>query len=316
MTARKLVTATAAALISTVVLAAPAVHAAEPKAEASGLLGGLNDLLSGTVGTVIDTSGGLVGQIDPTDGTLTGITGQVIGTVDATTGSIFDTTGNLLGTIDAATGQLLDPLGNVIGGILPPSTAPDNGGGGGGGGTPGSPSSPGANEVFGSSALSLALSASRTQRLATVARRGVSASTSCSASCGVLAAVGLDPRTARRLGLERGTQAAVAGTATGSAGRLAIRISSRTRRALSRALPTSRTRKSVRSKRIRAQRLSRSRSASTAERRKARRSYLRYRRIERRWIRSGRVKLVIAAVGMDARGRTTTIYRRSLVVKR
>ena len=314
MTARKLVAATATALISTVVLAAPAVQAAEPKAEASGLLGGLNDLISGSVGTVIDTSGGLVGQIDPTGGTLTDITGQVIGTVDATTGAIFDTTGNLLGTVDATTGQLLDPLGNVIGGILPPSTATDNEGSGGG--TPGSPTSPGVNEVFGSSALSLALSASRTQRLSTVARRGVSANTTCSASCGVLAAVGLDPRTARRLGLGRGTQASVAGTATGSAGRLAIRISSRTRRALSRALPTSRTRKSVRAKRIRAYRQYRSRSASKSQRSKARRSYLRYRKVERRWIRSGRVKLVIAAVGMDARGRTTTIYRRSLVIKR
>ena len=311
MTARKLVLTTAL-LVSAFALAAPGAHGAD--AQSSGLLGDANDLLAGTTGTLLDAGGQLVGEVDLTEGTLTGITGEVIGTVDSTTGAIYDTTGSLVGTIDATTGQLLDPLGNVIGGILPPSTATDNDGSGGG--TPGSPTSPGVNEVFGSSALSLALSASRTQRLGTVARRGVSASTSCSATCGVLAAVGLDPRTARRLGLGRGTQASVAGTATGSAGRLAIRISSRTRRALSRALPTSRTRKSVRSKRIRAQRLSRSRSASAAQRRKARRSYLRYRTIERRWIRSGRVKLIIAAVGMDARGRTTTIYRRSLVVKR
>ena len=311
MTARKLVLTTAL-LVSAFALSAPGAHGAD--AQSSGLLGDANDLLAGTTGTLLDAGGQLVGEVDLTGGTLTDITGEVIGTVDSTTGAIYDTTGSLVGTIDATTGQLIDSSGNVIGGILPPSTANDNDGSGGG--TPGSPTSPGANEVFGSSALSLALSASRTQRLATVARHGVSANTSCSASCGVLAAVGLDPRTARRLGLERGTQASVAGTATGSAGRLAIRISSRTRRALSRALPTARTRKSVRSKRIRAQRLSRSRGASAATRRKARRSYLRYRKIERRWIRSGRVKLVIAAVGIDARGRTTTIYRRSLVVKR
>ena len=217
--------------------------------------------------------------------------------------------------MDASTGLLLDPLGNIIGAVLPAS--PSGGGSGGTPGAPGNPSSPGAGTgVFGNSPLSLALSASRSQRLATVARRGLSATASCSATCGVLTAVTVDGRTAKRLGIGRGTQPVVVGTAITGAGRLPIRISSRARRALSAALPSARTRNSVRSKRLRAQRQSRSRSASASQRAKARRSYLRHRRTERRWISSGRVKFIVAAVGMDTRGRTTTIRRQSLVVRR
>lgn len=318
MTARKLLLTTAV-LASTLAVAAPSAQAAEapaqPKAQAA-LLGDLNDLLAGTVGAVLDQTGTLVGQIDPTEGTLTSLTGAVIGTVDVTTGSIFDTTGQLLATVDGATGLLLDPLGNIIGSVLP---AAPNSPSGGDGSTPG-PSAPGAGGgtggAFGTSPLTMALNASRTQRLSTVARRGVSARTTCSAACGILAAVSLDGRTAKRLGLGRGTQPVVVGTAIAGAGTLPIRISSRARRALSRALPSSRTRKSIRAKRARAFRKYRSRSASRSVRSKARRSYLRYRRIERRWISTGRVKFIVAAVGMDAARRTTTIRRQSLVVKR
>ncbi|MEX2194184.1 MAG: hypothetical protein WD844_02785 [Thermoleophilaceae bacterium] len=318
MTARKLVLTTAA-IASTLAFAAPAAQAAEApperKAQAAGLLTDINDLLAGTVGAVVDQTGTLVAQIDPTQGVLTDLTGQVIGTVDTTTGSIFDTTGQLLATVDAETGLLLDPLGNIIGAVLPATPSDPNTGGGGG--NPGTPAVPGANNgPFGNSPLSLALSASRTQRLATVARRGLSATASCSATCGVLAAVTVDGRTAKRLGLGRGTKPEVIGTAITGAGRLPIRISSRSRRALSAALPTSRTRKSIRSKRVRAFRKYRSRKASRSQRRKARSSYLRYRKIERRWIRTGRVKFIVAAVGMDPGGRTTTIRRQSLIVKR
>jgi hypothetical protein len=320
MTARKLVLTTAA-IASTLAFAAPAAQAAEtppePQAQAAGLFGDINDLLSGSVGTVLDQTGQLVAQIDPTQGTLTDLSGQVIGTVDSATGSIFDTTGQLLATVDASTGMLLDPLGNIIGAVLPTAPVGGGSGGGGGGSTPGSPDVPGAGAgPFGNSPLSLALSASRSQRLGAVARRGLSATASCSATCGVLAAVTVDGRTAKRLGLGRGTQPVVVGTAITGAGRLPIRISSRARRSLSRALPSSRTRKSVRSKRVRAYRQYRSRSASRSQRSKARRSYLRHRRTERRWIRSGRVKFIVAAVGMDTRGRTTTIRRQSLVVRR
>lgn len=283
MTARKLVLTTAA-IASALAFSASAAQAAEaspkPRAQAAGLLSDIN---------------GLLGQV----------------TVDDTTGSIFDTSGRLLATVDAETGHLLDPLGNII---LPADPA---GGGTRGAGTPGNPDVPGAGSgPSGTSPLSLALSAGRSQRLAAVARRGLSATASCSAACGVLAAVTVDGRTAKRLGIGRGTQPVVVGTAITGAGRLPIRISSRARRALSRALPSSRTRKSVRSKRVRAQRQYRSRTSSRSQRSKARRSYLRYRRIERRWISSGRVKFTVAAVALDTRGRTTTIRRQSLVVRR
>lgn len=231
-------------------------------------------------------------------------------TLESTTDSLLDSGGQLLGTLDPVTGTITDELGNVIGTITP--------GGGEGGTAPGAPGTPDAptGGTFGGSPLDLALSASRSQRFTSVARRGLSARTTCSATCGVLAALVVDRRTAKRLGLGNGSRQAVVGTAVTPAGRLPIRLSSRARRALSRALPTTRTRKSVRAKRIRAKRVYRSRNASTARRRAARRSYLRYRRIERSWARGGRVNVTVAAVGMDTNGRTTTIRSRRLVIKR
>lgn len=296
MTARKLVL-TATALLSALALQAPAAMAAgQPTAQAAGLLGETTDLLTQTTNTLLDEAGNLLGELDSTTGELTDLTGEVIGTLDSTTGTITDSTGEIIAILDPETGELSDPQGNTYGTVVPTAT--------GEGGGPGR------------AALTMALDASRTQRLSAVARRGVSARTTCSAACGILAAVSLDGRTAKRLGLGRGTQPVVVGTAIAGAGTLPIRISSRARRALSRALPSSRTRKSIRAKRARAFRKYRSRSASRSVRGKARRSYLRYRRIERRWISTGRVKFIVAAVGMDAARRTTTIRRQSLVVKR
>lgn len=318
-----LLTTTLAAVSSTTfAFAAPANAAADPvqmppapkvQAQSAGLLTDLNTLLAGTVGAVVDSTGQLVAAVDPTQGVLTDATGQVIGTVDGLTGQIFDASGQLLATVDAATGLVLDPLGNVIGSLLPtgqPSPGSPN--------QPQSPGSPGGGSggnPLGASGLTLALSASRSQRLSTVTGRGVLARTACSAACGVLAAVTIDGRTARRIGLGRGVQPVVVGTASsGSAGTLGIRLTSRARRALSRALPSSRTRRSVRAKKNRAQRKYRSARSASAKR-SARRSYVRYRNQERRFL-SGRAKLTVAAVAIDTRGRTSTTRRLSLTIKR
>lgn len=308
----------AARATGTAAFAAPAASAdpvqtpAPPQAESAGLLGDLNTLLGGTVGAVIDSSGSLVAAVDPTQGVLTDATGQVIGTVDGVTGQLFDTTGQLLGTVDAVTGQVLDPLGNIIGGLVPTGQPSP--------GSPGSPQSPGrpggsGGNPLATSGLTLSLSAGRAQRLSTVASRGVTARTECSAACGVLAAVTIDGRTARRIGLGRGVQPVVVGTAASrSAGSLGIRLTSRARRALSRALPSARTRRSVRAKKNRAQRQYRA-ARSAGARRAARRRYVRYRNQERRFL-SGRAKLTVAAVALDGRGRTSTTRRLSLTVKR
>ena len=317
-----LTTTLAAATSTTFALAAPANASADPvstppaptvQAQSAGLLTDLNTLLAGTVGAVVDSTGQLVAAVDPTQGVLTDATGQVIGTVDVLTGQLFDTTGQLLATVDGVTGIVTDPLGNIIGGILPTGQAP------GSTGAPGSPQSPGSpgtgGNPLGASGLTLALSASRSQRLSTVASRGVVLRTACSASCGVLAAVTIDGRTARRIGLGRGVQPVVVGTAsTGSAGNLRVRLTSRARRALSRALPSARTRRSVRAKKTRAQRQYRSARSAPAKR-AARSRYVRYRNQERRFL-SGRAKLTVAAVAMDTRGRTSTTRRLSLTVKR
>lgn len=333
MTARTLLPTTAIAC--TLALAAPAQAdasttyqpappqaqaAATQQAQASGLLKNLNEFLRGTVGALLDTTGQLVAQIDPTQGVLTDAIGQVIGTIDQLTGAVFDVTGQLLGTIDSATGAVLDPVGNVIGGIIPvlPSDPAGGSGGGSGGGnatTPSAQDAPAARPN-GSSNLTMAFSASRTMRLSTLVNRGVRAGASCSSRCSVLAAVSVDRKTARKLGLTRGSSPVVIGSASGTPGTLAIRVSSRAARALTKALPSSRTRRSVRSKRIRAYRAYRSKKASKAARRKARRSYLRYRKTERSWIRSGRVKITVSAVGLDPSGKTTTLQRRSIIVKR
>ena len=321
--ARKLAVATTLITLS---LAVPAgasadtidVPAKPPMATSAGLLGGVNGLLGGTVGTILDTGGDLIGSVDPTGGVLTDAAGTVIGTVDATTGQIFDVTGDLLATVDAATGLVLDPSGNILGAILPSGQTPS--GSNGTTGSPGSPQTPTQQNDRGTAgsagAFALALSGSRSQRLSTVARRGVTARSACSTACGVLAAITVDGRTAKRLGLGNGVRPVVIGmTAAGSQGALPIRLTSRARRALSRSLPTRRTRRSVRSKRIRAQRRYRAAHSGSAKR-SARRSYVRYRRTERRFISSGRVKFVVAAVAVDRFGRTSTTRRLSLIVKR
>lgn len=303
----------ALATASMALFAAAPAGAAEtvelPAAQPAGLLGDINTLLEGSVGAVVDSSGQLVAAIDPTQGVLTDASGQVIGTVDVLSGQIFDASGQLLATVDPVTGLVLDPLGNVIGGLVPTGQPSP--------GSPGQPQSPGAGGggTGGASGLTLALSASRSQRLSTVSGRGVIARTACSAACGVLAAVTIDGRTARRIGLGRGVQSVVVGTAaSGSAGNLVIRLTSRARRALSRSLPTARTRRTVRARKNAALRRYRS-GGSAATRRAARRSYGRYRARERGFL-NGRAKLTVAAVAVDTRGRTSTTRRLSLTVKR
>ena len=298
MAARKLAALLAISLTSATIAFAPAASA-EPAAQSSGLLGGLNDLLQGTVGTVVDTTGQTVASVDPTSGVLTGATGQVLGTVDQVTGQLFDTTGQLLGTIDASTGFLLDPFGNVIGALLPASGA-------GGENHVDSP----AGQTPQGSGLALSISAPRVQRLSTVSRRGLQATARCSATCGVIAAVTVDGRTARRLRLGTGVRAVTVGTvARGAAGRLAVRLKSRARRALGAALPTSSTRA-----RVRRGKLAAMRQARSGDRRAARR-LARLRRQERRFLR-GTVKLTVAAMAIDRAGRTSTVRRQSLLIKR
>lgn len=317
--ARKLAVATTLLTTAAVALAGPAGAAADtvkvrdraPTATSAGLLSGL-------IAPLVGTSGGLLGSVDPTGGVLTDAAGKVIGTFDAATGQILTLDGTLLGTVDPVTGLVLDPLGNVIGGLLGAGGGSGSGGTGGSTGAPGSPQTPTQPNGGGPLPLplALALSASRSQRLVTVSRRGVSARTACSTACGVLAAVTIDGRTAKRLGLGNGVRPVVVGTTAATRqGSLPIRVSSRTRRALSAALPTTRKRRAVRSRRIRAQRAYRAARSARAKR-SARRRYLRYRRQERRFIPSGRVKLTVAAVAVDGRGRTSTTRRMSLTVKR
>lgn len=247
--------------------------------------------------------------------TIVDSTGTVIGTVDEVTGTVVDTTGQVIGTVDSTTGLVLDEAGGVVGLLPQGGGTGGSGSGGGAGGLPGA-SAPGAVILPGDGVLRLALAGRRTQRLGTVARRGVGLSARCSSSCGVFYALTVSRAAAEKLGLGTGARPAVVGQAiVGRAGGTRIRLTRRARRAISRALPSRATRAKVRRAKVSAARALRS-GDSAGERRAARRRLSVLRRQERRWVRRSYLNVNAAALAVNAAGDMSWIRQRLVRVKR
>jgi hypothetical protein len=170
-------------------------------------------------------------------------TEPVTGVLDGLTGTLTDPLGNLVGTVNGLTGQVLDPNGLVIGllgpggqivPVVPGSVAPVAPSPPGGGTGPGANSAP-VDQI----APTVRVTASRS-RARIVSWRGIRAKVRCSEACAVLAALQLDARTARALGLSRRNRPLVVASRTVILRRagvnrvVALKPSARVRRALGR----------------------------------------------------------------------------------